>query len=143
MGLERRISDISEGINPDAALSGTGCVECLGTGRWRLHLQRSAKCGHIGCCDTSPNQYVTAHFRETGHFIMTSFEPSEDWFWNNRTGKAFYGPKLGQRGRDHLSSLHRAGRAFPQIGKTISIDNELFCDRGPFAAAAYALRVAR
>jgi hypothetical protein len=33
-------------------------------------------------------------FRETGHFIITSFEPGEDWFWNYRTEQAFYGPRL-------------------------------------------------
>jgi hypothetical protein len=87
------MSDISDGVDPDAVPSGTGCVECLASGRWWLHLRRCAKCGHIGC-DTSPNQHATAHFRETGRFIMASFEPGEDWFWNYRTGKAFYGPQL-------------------------------------------------
>jgi hypothetical protein len=43
---------------------------------------------------TSPNQHAAAHFRETGHFIVTSFEPGEDWFWNYGTGKPFYGPRL-------------------------------------------------
>src|SRR3984957_9008073 len=92
--LERRMSDISEGIVPQAVPSGTGCVECLAADQWWLHLRRCAKCGHIGCCDTSPNQHATAHFRDTGHFIMTSFEPGENWFWNYRTGKPFYGAKL-------------------------------------------------
>jgi hypothetical protein len=92
--LERQMSDISEGIDPDAVPSGAGCVECLAAGQWWFHLRRCAKCGHIGCCDTSPNQHATAHFRETGHFIITSFEPGEDWFWNYRTEQAFYGPRL-------------------------------------------------
>ena len=90
----RQMNDISEGIDPHAAPSGTGCIECLATGQWWFHLRRCAKCGHIGCCDASPNQHATAHFRETGHFVMTSFEPGEDWFWNYRTEKPFYGPKL-------------------------------------------------
>src|SRR4051812_21372307 len=39
----------------DAPPSGTGCVECLAMGgRW-VHLRRCAECGHIGCCDSSPN----------------------------------------------------------------------------------------
>jgi hypothetical protein len=92
--LERHLSDISGGIDHLAVPTGTGCVECLAAGQWWFHLRRCAKCGHIGCCDTSPNQHATAHFRETGHFIITSFEPGEDWFWNYRTEQAFYGPRL-------------------------------------------------
>ena len=34
--------------------SGTGCVECLASDGWWLHLRRCATCGHIGCCDNSP-----------------------------------------------------------------------------------------
>ena len=93
-GRGAAVSDVSEGIDPYAIPSGTGCVECLAAGQWWFHLRRCAKCGHIGCCDTSPNQHATAHFRETGHFIITSFEPGEDWFWNYGTGKPFYGPRL-------------------------------------------------
>ena len=47
--------------------SGTGCVECLAAGGWWFHLRRCAACGHIGCCDTSPAQHATAHWRESGH----------------------------------------------------------------------------
>ena len=93
-GRGTAMSDVSEGIDPHAIPSGTGCVECLAAGQWRFHLRRCAKCGHIVCCDTSPNQHATAHFRETGHFIVTSFERGEDWFWNYGTGKPFYGPRL-------------------------------------------------
>jgi len=88
------MSKIADNIDPDAVPSGTGCVECLRSGGWWLHLRRCAKCGHIGCCDSSPSQHASAHFRETGHFIMTSFEPGEDWFWNFRTKKEFDGPEL-------------------------------------------------
>jgi hypothetical protein len=52
------MSDISEGIDPLAVPSGTGCVECLAA------------------------------------VIITSFEAGEDWFWNYRTEKPFYGPGL-------------------------------------------------
>jgi hypothetical protein len=38
-------------------------------------------CGHVGCCDNSPNRHATAHFRQTGHPIIRSFEPEEDWGW--------------------------------------------------------------
>jgi uncharacterized UBP type Zn finger protein len=61
--------------------SGNGCVECLATGgRW-VHLRRCATCGHVGCCDSSPGRHATAHFGGTGHPIVQSFEPGEDWYW--------------------------------------------------------------
>ena len=94
-GRGAAMSDVSEGIDPNAIPNGTGCVECLAAGQWWFHLRRCAKRGHIGCCDTLPNQHATAHFRETGHFIFTSFEPGEEWFWNYRTGKPFCGPRAG------------------------------------------------
>jgi hypothetical protein len=74
--------------------SGDGCVECLEAGGWWFHLRRCALCGHIGCCDTSPEQHASAHFRETGHPIMQSYEPGESWFWDFRTDEALDGPEL-------------------------------------------------
>ena len=85
---------MSASIQPDVPPSGTGCVECLDSGGWWVHLRRCAQCGHIGCCDTSPSQHATAHFRETGHPVIQSFEPGEDWFWNFETGEGFTGPQL-------------------------------------------------
>jgi ubiquitin-hydrolase Zn-finger-containing protein len=68
--------------------SGTGCVECLEGGGWWWHLRRCVECGHIGCCDASPEQHATAHARETGHAVATSFEPGENWFWDYAAGAA-------------------------------------------------------
>ena len=82
------------GIDPQAAPSGTGCVECLAQSGWWFHLRRCAQCGHIGCCDTSPMQHATAHFRETGHRYIQSFEPGEDWFWDYETNNYAQGPAL-------------------------------------------------
>ncbi|BBH68966.1 hypothetical protein ACTI_56510 [Actinoplanes sp. OR16] len=81
-------------IRPDVPPSGTGCVECLETSGWWFHLRRCAECGHIGCCDTSPSQHATAHFRSTGHPIVQSFEPGEDWFWDYEKEEAGSGPEL-------------------------------------------------
>ncbi|GAA2899733.1 hypothetical protein Acy02nite_60960 [Actinoplanes cyaneus] len=81
-------------INTTVAPSGTGCVECLATGRWWLHLRRCAECGHIGCCDNSPSQHATKHFHATGHRIIQSFEPGEEWFFDYRTGRFGGGPAL-------------------------------------------------
>ena len=78
------------GIEPAVPPSGTGCVECETTGGWWLHLRRCTQCGHIGCCDTSPSQHASAHAAATGHPIIASYEPGEDWLWSYQT-KEFYG----------------------------------------------------
>ena len=69
-------------IDPTVPPSGTGCVECDRTGSWWFHLRRCAACGHVGCCDSSPAQHASAHAAATGHRIVQSFEPGEDWFWD-------------------------------------------------------------
>ena len=61
--------------------SGNGCVECLLTGGVWVHLRRCTDCGHVGCCDNSPNKHATAHFHESAHPIIQSYEPGEDWYW--------------------------------------------------------------
>jgi hypothetical protein len=86
----------SDFINPDAPPSGTGCLECEQTGSWWVHLRRCAECGHIGCCDDSLNRHATAHWRESGHPVIRSFEPGEEWFWNYATDEYVTGPPLAQ-----------------------------------------------
>lgn len=81
-------------IDPKVQPSGTGCVECLSAGGWWLHLRRCATCGHIGCCDNSPSQHARGHVHETGHSIIASFEPGEDWFYDFRSDKTLAGPPL-------------------------------------------------
>ena len=56
-----------------------GCEDCLKIGgRW-VHLRLCETCGHVGCCDNSPNRHATKHFHATSHPIIKSFEPGEDW----------------------------------------------------------------
>ena len=69
-------------IDPAVQPSGTGCLECDQTGGWWFHLRRCAQCGHIGCCDSSPSQHASAHAAASGHPVIQSFEPGEDWFWD-------------------------------------------------------------
>jgi Zn-finger in ubiquitin-hydrolases and other protein len=83
-----------EGINPEAPPSGTGCVECLADGGWWFHLRRCAQCGHIGCCDSSPQRHATAHFHTTQHPIIASFEPGEAWFYSYVTEDFIPGERL-------------------------------------------------
>lgn len=86
-------SDTS-GINGSVPPSGPGCVECTADGGWWFHLRRCAECGHIGCCDSSPGQHASGHESSTGHPVIRSYEPGEDWFWDYRTGSVFAGPDL-------------------------------------------------
>ena len=71
-----------KGIDPTVPPSGTGCVECLESGGWWFHLRRCALCGRVGCCDSSPSQHASRHAAASGHPIVQSFEPGEDWFWS-------------------------------------------------------------
>ena len=58
-----------------------GCEDCLKIGgRW-VHLRVCLTCGHVGCCDSSPNKHATKHFRATAHPIITSAEVGETWAW--------------------------------------------------------------
>jgi len=58
-----------------------GCEECLEIGTKWLHLRICLTCGHVGCCDDSPERHATAHFHETSHPIIRSLEPGEGWSW--------------------------------------------------------------
>lgn len=61
--------------------SAPGCEDCLRSGdRW-VHLRICMTCGHVGCCDSSPNKHATAHFHATEHPIIRSLEPGETWGW--------------------------------------------------------------
>jgi uncharacterized UBP type Zn finger protein len=65
----------------DVTPSAAGCEECLKTGDSWVHLRLCLACGHVGCCDNSPNRHATKHYRATGHPIIQSFEKDEDWIW--------------------------------------------------------------
>jgi uncharacterized UBP type Zn finger protein len=58
-----------------------GCEECLKMNAQWVHLRLCLYCGHVGCCDSSANRHATQHFQQTGHALMKSFEPGEDWAW--------------------------------------------------------------
>ncbi len=54
----------------DVVPSADGCEECLKTGdRW-VHPRECMICGHVGCCDSSPNKHAGRHFQATGHPIV-------------------------------------------------------------------------
>lgn len=55
------------------------CEECVAMGSRWVHLRLCLTCGHVGCCDSSPNKHATAHFRATGDPVIRSAEPGEEW----------------------------------------------------------------
>ncbi|MGO9754322.1 MAG: UBP-type zinc finger domain-containing protein [Solirubrobacteraceae bacterium] len=57
------------------------CPHCVAIGSRWVHLRRCTECGHVGCCDDSPNRHATAHYHATGHPIIRSLEPGEEWLW--------------------------------------------------------------
>ncbi|MGN6723067.1 MAG: cation:proton antiporter domain-containing protein [Marmoricola sp.] len=57
------------------------CDECVALGVTWVHLRMCLECGNVACCDSSPLRHATAHFHETGHPVMRSAEPDEEWRW--------------------------------------------------------------
>jgi len=58
-----------------------GCEDCLAIGgRW-VHLRLCMTCGHVGCCDSSPNRHASKHAAADQHPIVRSVEPGERWYW--------------------------------------------------------------
>lgn len=66
--------------NPRTVAAGSvGCEECEKSSDSWLHLRICLSCGHVGCCDDSPNRHASAHAHNTGHPAIASFEPGEQW----------------------------------------------------------------
>ena len=57
----------------DVTPSAQGCADCLKIGSSWVHLRECLICGHVGCCDSSPNKHATKHFHATTHPIVRSF----------------------------------------------------------------------
>jgi hypothetical protein len=59
-----------------------GCSECLESGSEWVRLRICVTCGHIGCCDSSPNRHALAHWLgNRDHPLVRSYEHGEDWWW--------------------------------------------------------------
>jgi monovalent cation/hydrogen antiporter len=56
------------------------CEECLVEGTKWVAL-RECRCGHVGCCDSSPGKHATRHFKQTQHPVMRSIMPGQNWEW--------------------------------------------------------------
>ena len=66
-------------IRPVVPRTPEGCEECLRLGTPWVHLRLCLTCGHVGCCDDSPNRHATKHYRATTHPVIRSFEKGERW----------------------------------------------------------------
>jgi hypothetical protein len=64
-----------------------GCTDCLAMGgqTW-VHLNMCRECGHVGCCNNSPNMHSIKHYHATRHRVIQRFEPGEDWGFDWKTG---------------------------------------------------------
>jgi len=58
-----------------------GCAECVARGEAWPALRMCMVCGYIGCCDKSKNKHARKHFEATGHPLIRSIEPGENWLW--------------------------------------------------------------
>lgn len=56
-----------------------GCEDCLAIGDSWVHLRMCLECGKVSCCDDSKNKHATKHFRASGHPLIRSLEPGEEW----------------------------------------------------------------
>lgn len=65
----------------DVTPSAEGCEECLAMGDTWLHLRICLVCGHVGCYDSSKNKHATKHYHASGHPLIQSFQPGENWVW--------------------------------------------------------------
>jgi hypothetical protein len=72
------LDEIEFTVPPDEI---AGCEDCLAIGARWVHLRMCQTCGHIGCCDSSPNRHATAHNGTTGCPVVRSAEPGEQWSW--------------------------------------------------------------
>jgi hypothetical protein len=88
----------------DVVPSAPGCEECLKLGDPWLHLRVCRTCGHVGCCDQSPNRHATKHFRATRHPIIEAYDPPEGWGWCYVDEVMF---DLSDRPTPHLSPIPR------------------------------------
>jgi uncharacterized UBP type Zn finger protein len=66
-----QITDLPESVK--------GCEDCLASGGAWVHLRICLECGKVGCCDSSPGRHASRHAMESGHPLIRSLEPGEEW----------------------------------------------------------------
>ena len=57
------------------------CEHCIQLGDTWVNLRLCMTCGQVGCCDDSKNQHASKHYAASGHPIIMSFQPEQEWMW--------------------------------------------------------------
>ena len=57
------------------------CEECVAIGSKWVHLRTCQGCGVTLCCDSSPNRHASKHARSSGHPVIASAQPGEQWLY--------------------------------------------------------------
>ncbi len=57
------------------------CEDCVKIGSSWVHLRTCQTCGGTRCCDSSPNRHASKHARSSGHPVVCSAEPGENWLY--------------------------------------------------------------
>ena len=73
----RHIDEISELKTAKAHV----CDECVKISASWVHLRTCQTCGSTRCCDSSPNKHASKHARASGHPVIASAEPGEQWLY--------------------------------------------------------------
>jgi thioredoxin reductase (NADPH) len=73
------LSMLEKPDRPPVKPNAHGCEECLAAGGDWVHLRLCMSCGHVGCCDSSPQKHATKHAHRTKHPTIRSYEPGEEW----------------------------------------------------------------
>ncbi|MGH8403397.1 MAG: UBP-type zinc finger domain-containing protein [Gammaproteobacteria bacterium] len=53
--------------------------ECVAKGDTWVQLRICMACGRVGCCDSSKNRHLSAHYHSTGHPIIKTIGIEPDW----------------------------------------------------------------
>ena len=70
------LATVADGPKPEG-----GCEPCLEVGDTWVHLRFCVTCGKVGCCDDSKNRHARRHAESTGHPVIRTKEPDENWAW--------------------------------------------------------------
>jgi hypothetical protein len=57
------------------------CDECVKSGSEWVHLRTCQTCGATLCCDSSPHRHASRHAHASGHPVVASAEPGEQWLY--------------------------------------------------------------
>ncbi len=76
--LAGRCSHLDDATDPPGSPTMV-CQPCAEKGIDWVQLRRCLTCGHVGCCDDSPGQHGTGHYRDTGHPVIASIEAGATW----------------------------------------------------------------